>query len=320
MTELTRTDSQALETLRAEVEAVRGYVEAAAAPATRRAYASDWRRFSSWCEARGLEALPALPETVATFLASEAEAGRRASTIGRRVAAIRAAHERAGAAAPTSAPEVRVTLSGIRRKLGTAPERKAAATSDVLRSMLGTLDGTPAGLRDRALLLLGFTGAFRRGELAGLDVSDLAEEGEGLRVRVRRSKTDQEGRGTEKAIPRDPRPSLCPVAAVRAWLEAAGIQAGPVFRPVSKGGSVGEGRLTGRSVARIVKRAAARAGYDADTFGGHSLRAGLVTSAASAGRDLFAIMDVTGHRSVETVRGYVRRAQAFENNAAAGLL
>jgi integrase len=185
-------------------------------------------------------------------------------------------------------------------------------------AMAPIASGRLADLRDRALLLLGFAGAFRRSELVALDVEDIEQTTEGLRVTVRRGKTDQEGQGAVIAIVRGS--TACPVAAVQAWLETAKITAGPVFRPISKGERLQSARLTDRSVANIVKAHAERAGLDPRLFSGHSLRAGFLTSAAAKGASIFKMMDQSRHRSVETLRGYVRDAEIFKDHTGAGLL
>ncbi|MBI3768233.1 MAG: tyrosine-type recombinase/integrase [Deltaproteobacteria bacterium] len=302
----------------AEVAYARGFAEAAHAPATRRAYAADWRVFAAWCAARGVLACPATPEVLATFLAAEATAGLGATTLGRRLAAIAYAHKAHGIEAPTRATVVQATLRGIRRTLGTAVRQKTPLTADRLLLVLAALPPTLQGCRDRALLLLGFAGALRRSELAALCVEDLETVPEGLRVTIRRSKGDQEAAGQTIAVIRGAR--ACPVAAVDAWLTAAAITEGPIFRRMAKGERVLPGALTPHSVGAIVKAAAARAGLTAADFGGHSLRAGFATSAAIAGRSLFRIMDVTRHKRTETLRGYVRRADEFRDHAGAGLL
>jgi site-specific recombinase XerD len=174
------------------------------------------------------------------------------------------------------------------------------------------------GLRDRALLLLGFAGAFRRSELVALDVADIAETEAGLLVTIRRSKTDQDGEGVTIAVPRGD--VACPARALREWLDAAGIEAGPIFKPINKAGTVSGERLTDRSVANIVKAYAGRAGFDANLFSGHSLRSGFLTSAADKGASIFKMMDVSRHKSVDTLRGYVRDAELFKDHAGAGLL
>jgi len=201
--------------------------------------------------------------------------------------------------------------------VGAAPTKKAPATSDLIIAMSGFGNGSLQAIHDRAILLLGFAGAFRRSELVGLNVDDLTEDADGLRIVIRRSKTDQEGKGFTKAIIRGA--VACLVAALRAWLTAAGIESGPVFRRVW-GPRVGSTRLLDRIVADIVKRAAGRVGLDAASFAGHSLRSGFVTSAARRGASLFKLMDVTGHKSVDTLRGYVHDAELFRDHAGAGLL
>ncbi|MBK3401144.1 site-specific integrase [Methylobacterium ajmalii] len=307
---------------------VEAYQRASKADATVRAYRGDAAAFTAWCARYGFRSLPASPEAVAAFLVAEAEAGRAASTIGRRCAAIRYAHKLARLPDPTDDEAVRATVKGIRRKVGTAPDQKAAATADVLAAMLMRIPDTLTGKRDRALLALGFAGAFRRSELVALDVEDLREDPEGLRVMVRRSKVDQEGAGLEKAIPHGR--FIRPVALLRDWLDAAGITEGPVFRPVSRSGRVraqrsrqiGDStpRLTTQAVADIVKRYATAAGLDASTFGAHSLRAGYITTAAERGADLARIMDQSGHRDTRTVVGYIRRANAFKGHSGSGFL
>jgi site-specific recombinase XerD len=291
--------------------------QAEKAVSTRKAYGTDFRLFKAWCVARGVSSLPAAPETVAAYLAAEAKIAKP-STLGRRVAAIRYAHRLAGLPLPTDAEGVKATMRGIRRTLGSAKVRKAPAVAAKMLGMVGTAPNSLAGLRDRALLLLGFAEAFRRSELVALDVADIAETDAGLRVTIRHSKTDQEGQGITIAIARGD--VACPVKALRAWLDAAGIEAGPLFRPINKAGRVAEKRLTDRSVANVVKAYAERAGFDASTFSGHSLRSGFLTSAAAKGASIFKMMDVSRHRSVETLRGYVRDAEMFKDHAGTGLL
>lgn len=304
----------------AELESALDFAARAHAPATRRAYQADFRVFTRWCEARGLAACPAEVATVAVFLADEARRGLRPVTLTRRLAAIRAAHLAAGVESPTTAEAVRRVLRGIRRSAGVRPERKDPATADRLLLMVAQADqGSLQGLRDRALLLLGFAGAFRRSELAALAVSDLEECAEGLRVTVRRSKTDQEGAGQVVPIIRGN--SVCPVKAVRAWLARSGITDGPVFRPLTRGGRrVRRQALSAFSVGQIVKRYAELAGFDASRFGGHSLRAGFLTSAAERGKPLDRLMGISRHRRVETLIGYIRRTNDFDGHAASGLL
>jgi site-specific recombinase XerD len=270
-----------------------------------------------WCRGRGVSALPATAEAVAAFLAYDVETGTRPSTLGRRVAAIRYAHKLAGYPVPTDDERVKATIRGIRRSLGTAPRKKAPATAERIISMVLAAGDDMKGLRDRALLLVGFAGAFRRSELVALNVEDLEESELGFKVTIRHSKTDQEGAGQTIAIVRGS--VACPVTGLKAWLAAAGIATGPLFRAVRKGGAVGE-RLSAQSVADIVKDYAERVGLDPAHYAGHSMRAGFLTSAAKRGASIFKMMDQSRHRSVETLRGYVRDAEIFKEHAGAGLL
>ncbi|MCJ2132170.1 site-specific integrase [Methylobacterium sp. E-045] len=313
---------------------VQAYQRASKATSTVRAYTTDARVFQAWCAGYGFRSLPATAQAVAAFLGHEADAGQATSTIGRRLAAIRYAHKLAGVADPTEDEAVRAVMKGVRRRTDKAVTQKTAATVDVLTAMLMHVPPGLAGKRDKALLALGFAGAFRRSELVALDVADLREDAEGLRVMVRRSKTDQEGKGVEKAIPFGR--FVKPVALVRDWLGSAGITEGPVFRPVSrsgrvrgasKSGSISDAeisaappRLTTQAVADIIKRYVEAAGLDASTFGAHSLRAGYITTAAERGADLARIMDQSGHRDPRTVLGYIRRANAFKNHSGSGFL
>jgi site-specific recombinase XerD len=291
--------------------------QAEKAASTRKAYGTDFRLFRAWCDAKGVSSLPAAAETIAAYLAAEAKTAKP-STLDRRVAAIGYAHKLAGLPLPTDAEGVRATMRGIRRTFGSSKVRKAPAVAAKMLGMVAMAPVDLAGLRDRALLLLGFAGAFRRSELVALDVADVEETVAGLRVTIRHSKTDQEGQGVTIAIARGD--VACPVKALREWLGAAGIEAGPLFRPINKAGRVAEKRLTDRSVANIVKAYAERAGFDASTFSGHSLRSGFLTSAAAKGASIFKMMDVSRHRSVETLRGYVRDAEMFKDHAGDGLL
>jgi integrase len=244
--------------------------------------------------------------------------GLAVASIGRRVAAIRYAHKLAELPSPTGHERVRTVLSGIRRTVGTAPVRKAPVTAERLTALCKHLSPGLIGIRDRALLALGFAGAFRRSELVALQVADLTEVPDGLRVLIRRSKTDKTGEGHEIAIPRGYR--LRPVEAVQAWLDAAQITEGPVFRRVRLGGKVGAAPLSGHAVAEIIKKLAERAGLDPVDFSGHSLRAGFVTSAVEDGATLPKIMEVTRHKSAEMVMIYSRRVDLFREHAGAGFL
>ncbi len=207
-------------------------------------------------------------------------------------------------------------MKGIRRVKGTAQEGKAPTLTADIRAMVTALSSSPIGMRDRALLLLGFAGAFRRSEIVALDVADLQFNRQGVVVTLRRSKTDQEGQGRAVGIPHGAHGATCPVKALRAWLKAAAIDEGPIFRPVNRHGHIAPARLSAGAVAEIVKRCAQAAGLDPANYAGHSLRAGLATSAAAAGVSERAIMAQTGHRSVAIARRYIREGSLFRENAA----
>jgi len=307
-------------TVPADLEAVRGYVDASLAPNTRRAYRGGLAAFRAWCEAEKVDALPASPETVAAFLAAKADAGLKPATLGQRVAAIRWAHGAAGFELPTDSKLVRSTLQGIRRTHGVAPNRKEAATVDRLAAMVSHADlDTLKGKRDKALLLFGFASAMRRSEILSLTVGDVEESGGWLTVTLRRSKTDQTGKGHSREIHPGNTPETCPIKALQAWQEAAGITEGPLFRSVTRHGRVG-GNLSGNALAGVVKHYAKAAGLDPDKFAGHSLRAGFITSADEKGKPAARIMDHTGHKSPAMIAVYTRRTDKRRNHAGAGLL
>lgn len=292
----------------------RAYIQQASADNTRRAYRSDWSDFELWCRAEQLAALPATPETVALYLTALAE-GCRPSTLHRRLVAISRVHRAAAHEPPTRAIVVQETMKGIRRALGTWQQRKKPIVTDILRQLIAVQPPTIFGTRDRAMLLIGFAAALRRSELVALEVADLQIGRDGLVLRLRRSKTDQEGAGQTIGIPYGRRAETCPVRAVERWLRESGIEGGPVFRRISKSGRVLPYRLNDKAVATIVKRSAAAAGYDPAQFGGHSLRAGLATQAAISGASERVIMRQTGHRSLEMVRRYIRDGDLFRENA-----
>jgi integrase len=299
------------------LEAASAYAAESHAPRTRDAYAYQWRTFATWCAEHDASPLPATPATLAAYIADRAATWKPAS-IALAVVSIRAAHKAAGVEHATQHPAVVATLRGVRRSLGTAPRRVAPVAVPELRTMLAALPDSLTATRDRALLVLGMAGALRRSELVALDVADVAETAEGLVVTVRRSKVDQEAAGARIGLPRGAHAATCPVRVVRAWLDASGVTSGALLRAVDRHGNVGE-RLAGADVARIVKRAAARAGLDAAVFSGHSLRAGLATQAARSGKGDRAIMAQGRWSSRAMVDRYVRDASLFRDNAADGL-
>lgn len=288
------------------------YVAAAISPATRRAYQGDLKDFFSWGGC-----VPCTPTALAEYIAGRARI-HSPFTIARRIVGISRAHTSLGLPDPSKSDLVRAVLRGLRRTEGKPQRQVAPVLREDLYPMLEQMRGIK-GIRDRALILVGFAAALRRSELVGIDVEDLKFVKEGLLVHLPRSKTDQEGDGRKIAVPFG-RTSACPVKALQQWMDEAMISTGAVFRSVSKAGVVSASRLTDQSVALIVKGYARTLGLSAEAYAGHSLRAGLVTSAAKAGVSLMKIQQQTGHRSMAMLSRYIRDAQVFENNAAGLLL
>lgn len=294
------------------------FIRASKAASTLRGYRADWREFCRWCEGERLAPLPATPEAVATYIAGCASR-LKVGSIQRRLNAIAEAHKAVGLPSPTGDGVVANTLKGIRRILGTAPAQKAPTLTADIRAMVEAADCGIIGLRDRALILLGFAGAFRRAELVALEIADLVFSRDGLTITLRRSKTDQDGAGRKLGIPYGSNPDTCPVRVLQSWLELASIASGPVFRSINRHGKVQVGALAPADVARVVKKLAQRAGLDPGKYAGHSLRAGHATAAAIAGASERSIMNQTGHRSVQMVRRYIRDGSLFRDNSAGKL-
>lgn len=280
------------------------------APRTIAAYADDWKDFSGWCAANARTPLPAEPETVALYL-SHLSHIRKVSTLERRAAAIAYRHEFHGFRSPNTLV-VREAIAGARRENVQRVRQKAAITVTELTAMskLLTSEETLRSTRDRALLLLGFAGSFRRSELAGLDLEDLTMHDDRVNVNLARSKTDQLGRGRELVIPRAKRAGVCPVRALHAWIVERGHWSGPLFVDITKRDALTRDRIEPNVVYYAMRASAKRAGLDWRKFGAHSLRAGAITAAADAGADVFEIMALSGHKSVENVAKYVRRSIA----------
>jgi integrase len=310
-------DGDPLAPLLAQAEAS---FRAARSQSTIRAYEHDWKQFRTWCEQNRLVPLPASTEAVILYATDLTKnQGKKWNTLSRRLAAISQLHQRAGFDSPTATWPMKQFLAGLRREIGIAPVRKKPVLVADLKQIVAALSDSLLGKRDRALLLLGFTGALRRSELVSLNVEDLEPAREGLIIHIRRSKTDQEGEGRKVGIPQGVDQLTCPVHALERWLAAAGIQSSAVFRVMNRHGQVLPSRLSGEGVAIVVKRSVEKLGYDPIQFSGHSLRAGLATSAAAAGKGERAIMNQTGHRNVTTVRRYIRDGNLFRENASEGL-
>lgn len=287
------------------------FAEGSRAENTRKAYRSDWRHFEEWVGCVGLDALPAAPSTIALYLTAHADAFSMA-TLTRRLSSIAVAHRLAGHPLDTRHPGIRDVMRGLRREKGIAQRNAEALTVPLVRRLIETCGSRLIDVRDRALVLVGFAAALRRSELVALDLSDVAVVPEGLRIVIRRSKGDQEGEGQVIAIGRTGT-ATCPAAAYAAWISAAGIGEGAVFRGVTRHGALGA-RLSTDAVAEIVRRRAVAAGLEGERFSGHSLRAGFATAAAAAGVEERAIMKQTRHRSSATVRRYIRDGELFVRN------
>ncbi|NGM39034.1 tyrosine-type recombinase/integrase [Methylobacterium sp. DB0501] len=292
------------EDLAALAERARAFAEGSRSAATRRAYSADLAHFTDWCAAVGLASLPAEPYTVAAYITAFADRLATA-TLGRRMSAIAVAHRAAGYVMDLRHPAVRDTWQGIRRAKGTAQRHAEALTTPILKQVLATCSGGRLiDLRDRSLLLTGFGGALRRAELCALDLADVAVLPQGLKLRLARSKGDQEGQGEFVPVGRTGS-AFCPAAAFEAWVAAAGISAGRAYRSVDRHGRVGTG-LSTRAVAQIVQSRAELAGLDPTAFSGHSMRSGFCTSAAAEGVEERVIMRQSRHKSASTVRRYIQ--------------
>lgn len=300
---------------------VSGYVSAALAQKTRRAYRAAWQAFSAFCAAQHGDPLAATHETLAAFLAAQADAGLSAATVAQRIAGIRYALKLAGKDSDACIhPLVTTTLAGIQRTIGTAPKAKRPLIAEDVARMIETTDHASevTEARNAAVITLGFASAMRRSELAALRVEDLEFCAEGLRITIRGSKTDQERRGEVIAVPVGSNMDV--IGKLRHWMALGGIFEGALFRQVRKGGNVTREPLAANSIAQIIKEAAERTGIAAAEVGAHSLRSGFLTSAAMSGANLFKMMEVSRHKSVDMLRRYVRSAELFKEHAGAGFL
>lgn len=293
-------------------DSVSKYIHAALADNTRKGYKSDLIHFLSWGGT-----IPTTPEIICHYLVTYAELLSPA-TLSRHVVSISRAHTSRSIDSPTKSDLVKTTLRGIKRTVSTKQRQVKPVLKNNLLDMVAGLDGVK-GCRDRALLLLGFAGAFRRSELVGLQYADIEFVEQGLVVHLSKSKTDQEGLGRKVAIP-FARGVVCPVLALKNWLELSNITDGPIFRPVSRHGQIENATLSTQAVAIIVKERVSAIGLDESQFAGHSLRAGLVTSAAQAGVSSWKIRQQTGHKSDAMLNRYIRDARLFIDNAVEAIL
>jgi integrase len=289
------------------------FIQNSIAENSRRAYLSDLREF----EKAGFS-VPAPPETVAQYLAASA-CSLTVATLVRRLASLSKAHDARGLPNPTRSPLVRATMRGIKRTCGCAQRQAKPLCRDDLLQVLDATGDNPKDIRDRALLLVGFAGALRRSELVGLNVEDIEHLRQGVILHLRRSKTDQEAEGQKIGIPYG-RGRWCPVTALNDWLQASAISKGAIFRPLDRAGRVGDARLSGDAVSLIIRERVEAAGLDPSGYSGHSLRAGLATSAAQAGVPAWKIKAQTRHVSDAMLGRYIRQGELFKENALEGLL
>jgi integrase len=294
-------------------DCVRDLIEHSVSDNTRIAYESDLKHFMAWGGT-----LPAAQAMIASYIAAYAGV-LSVATITRRVATLSKAHQAMGEQNPCLAALVKATLRGLRRKQGTAQKQAKPLLKELLFAILDAMGNSMKDVRDRALLLLGFAGGFRRSELVGLDVADIETVRQGIIITLRHSKTDQEGAGRKIGIPHG-RTKHCPVAAVTAWLERSKITQGAVFNPVTRYGHLQPVRLSGDAVSEIIRERLAAIGMDTNGYSGHSLRAGFATSAAQAGVSTFKIRAQTGHASDAMLNRYIRDGNLFTENATAALL
>jgi integrase len=292
---------------------VLGFVRDSLSATTRRAYIQDLDHFLRW---GGV--IPAQDAMVANYLASHANS-LSVATLERRIASIAKAHVSQSYTSPTRSELVRATLRGIKRARGTAQKQAKPLIKEDLFSILGVMGSTTIDARDQALLLLGFAGGFRRSELVAVNCTDIEQVRQGIVVHIRRSKTDQEGAGRKIGIPFG-RGRWCVVTALRLWIERARIEVGPVFRGVDRHGHVLSRSMSGAAVSFVVRKRAAAIGLDPLEYSGHSLRAGLATSAAAAGVSSWKIRQQTGHASDAMLARYIRAGELFVDNAAGALL
>src|SRR5580698_4077278 len=313
------------------------YATRAKGDGTRRAYRAAWRQFDTWCRTLGREPLAADPDTIAMYVVRCADQGFAVSSIRVHLAAIRTAHLLAGLSLDLRHPRLAMVVEGVTRAKGMRPRRQAApAVPGVLRLMIAGRPAadTPLGARERAMLLVGFGAALRRSELVALTLGDVETvPGRGLRLLIRRSKTDQQGQGQDIAVWANPADEgFCPLAALNAWLVHRRTAADldwtatittraerPLFCAVTKTGRVTGEKLSDKAVARLVKQAAADAGLDPELYSGHSLRAGLATAAGDQGAGLAELMRQTRHKSTEVALGYLRPADLWRNNVTEGV-
>ena len=286
---------------------------------TVRAYKSDFKDFGIFCAQNGFKSLPSEPKIVSLYLTYLSTKEAKISTLKRRLVSIGVIHRLKGHYLDTKHPSIIENIMGIKRRKGSIQKSKKPILINNLKSLINVIDEQKKQeikkLRDRTIILIGFSGGFRRNEIVSLDYDDLDFVQEGLKINIRRSKTDQYGEGFIKALPYFDNPKYCPVVSLKNWINTSKISSGSIFRRFSKGSKLSEHRLTDQTVALLIKEYLQLAGIDSKNYSGHSLRSGFATSAAESGAEERSIMAMTGHKSTEMVRRYIKEANLFKNNA-----
>jgi len=286
---------------------------------TIRAYKSDFRDFGLFCAQNGFKSIPSEPKIVSLYLTKLSTIDVKMSTIKRRLVSIGIIHRLKGHYLDTKHPSIVENLMGIKRRKGSIQKGKKPLLINNLTKLINVIDNQNINeikiLRDRTIILIGFSGGFRRNEITSLDYEDLDFVKEGMKINIKRSKTDQFGEGSVKGLPYFDNKKYCPVISSQKWIKISNIRSGPLFRRFNKGLNLSENRLTDQTVALLIKKYLNLSGIDSNNYSGHSLRSGFATSAAEAGAEERSIMAMTGHKSTEMVRRYIKDANLFKNNA-----
>ena len=286
---------------------------------TVKAYKSDFNDFGLFCAQNGFKSLPTEPKIVSLYLTYLSTKDSKMSTLKRRLVSIGVIHKLKGHYLDTKHPSIIENIMGIKRRKGNIQKGKKPILINSLKKIINAIDEQKTDeikkIRDRSIILIGFSGGFRRNEIVSLDYDDLDFVPEGLKITLKRSKTDQFGEGTLKGLPYFDSSQYCPVLSLKKWIETSNINSGPLFRRFSKGSKLTDNRLTDQTVALLIKKYLNLAGIDSKNYSGHSLRSGFATSAAESGAEERSIMAMTGHKSTEMVRRYIKEANLFKNNA-----
>ena len=286
---------------------------------TVRAYRSDFNDFGLFCSQNGFKSLPSEPKIVSLYLTYLSTKEFKISTLKRRLVSIGVIHKLKGHYLDTKHPSIIENIMGIKRRKGSIQEGKKPILISTLKQIIDVIDKQNKQeikkFRDRSIILIGFSGGFRRKEIVSLNYDDLDFVPEGLKINLRRSKTDQFGKGFTKALPYFDNSQYCPVVSLKKYIEISKIKSGAVFRRFTRGSKLSENRLTDQTVALLIKEYLKLTGIDSKNYSGHSLRSGFATSAAESGAEERSIMAMTGHKSTEMVRRYIKEANLFKNNA-----